>query len=55
MSGAIQERAAVGPLAALDGAWDTNELRFKGIASDANDCIPVASHIHKGNVRLSEP
>ena len=51
MSRTIQERAAVGPLAVLDGTGDTHKLGFEHLAGDANNCVAVATHIHKGNVR----
>src|SRR5215472_14158686 len=51
MPGAIQERATIGPLAALDGTGDTYELGFQQIAGNSNHCITVATHVHEGNVR----
>src|SRR6266481_6367158 len=51
MSRAIQERASVGALAVLDGARDTNKLRFEAIAANANDRITVTTHVDERNVR----
>ena len=48
---AIQQRASVGSLTALDGAGDANKLRFEAIAGNANDRITVTTHVDEGNVR----
>lgn len=51
MPRAVQKRAAVGPLTVLDWTGDANKLRFEAISTGANDCIPVATHVDKGNMR----
>src|ERR1051326_1257893 len=51
MSRAIQERASVGALTALDGAGDANKLRFERVAANANDRITMTTHVDERNVR----
>ena len=51
MPGAIEERASIGPLTALDRTGDANELSFEQIAGHSDNCITVAAHVHEGNVR----
>jgi len=51
VSRAVKKGTAVGAVAALDRARNTDKLGFEKFAGDANDGVAVSAHINEGKMR----